>query len=202
MSTVLVFGLARAHAEITAWTATRLLLTGVVVASGWTAIVLLLLALAPDAQIRGMMFWLIGDLSSSRQGGLALAVLVVATLAALAIGRDLNVLLRGHDVATSLGVHVRRSTFVLYALSALATAVAVTTAGTIGFVGLVVPHALRLILGNDQRVLLPATALAGGALLVVADTVARSIAAPLQLPAGVLTACLGVPLFLWLLLRR
>ncbi len=201
-SSALVFGLARVHADRTAWTATRLLLTGVIVASGWSAIVLLLLALAPDGQIRGMMFWLIGDLSAARYPGFALAVLAAIVALALTIARDLNVLLRGHDIAASLGVPVTRMTLALYAMSALATAVAVMAAGTIGFVGLVVPHALRLLLGNDQRLLLPAAALAGGALLTIADTLARTIAAPLQLPAGVLTACLGVPLFLWLLLRR
>ena len=108
---------------------------------------------------------------------------------------------RGEDAAAALGVAVARTTFLLSALAALATAAAVTTAGSVGFVGLVVPHALRLVLGNDQRVLLPASVLAGGTLLVLADTLARTIAAPVQLPVGVITALVGVPVFLALLAR-
>ena len=112
-----------------------------------------------------------------------------------------GLLARGDDVAAALGVAVRRSTLVLGALAALATAAAVTTAGSVGFVGLVVPHALRLAIGNDQRLLLPASALAGGTLLVLADTLARSVAAPVQLPVGVVTSLIGVPAFLVLLTR-
>ena len=120
---------------------------------------------------------------------------------ALGFARDLNVLSRGDDVATALGISVPRATLALHATAALATAVAVSVAGAVGFVGLVVPHALRLAIGNDQRVLLPGAALAGGALLVVADTLARSVAAPVQLPVGVITAFIGVPAFLYLLSR-
>jgi iron complex transport system permease protein len=93
------------------------------------------------------------------------------------------------------------ATLALSALAAAATAAAVTTAGSVGFIGLVVPHALRLVIGNDQRALLPASVFAGGTLLVLADTLARSIAAPVQLPVGVITAFIGVPVFLALLVR-
>jgi len=201
LSTTLVFGLARAGADRAPWIATRLLLTGVVVAAGWGALIALMLTLAPDAQVKGMLFWLIGDLSSTTPAAPALIVLAVTLLGAFALARDLNVLSRGEDVAAALGVAVARTTLVLHALAALATAAAVTTAGSIGFVGLIVPHALRLAVGNDQRVLLPACVLAGGALLVLADTLARSIAAPVQLPVGVITALIGVPAFLALLAR-
>jgi iron complex transport system permease protein len=200
-STLLVFGLARAGAERAPWTTTRLLLTGVVVAAGWGALIALMLTLAPDAQVKGMLFWLIGDLGGSTVAAPALLVLGIAVAGALAFARDLNVLARGDDVAAALGVDVARTTLLLCGLAALATAAAVTTAGSIGFVGLVVPHALRLVLGNDQRVLLPASVLAGGALLVLADTLARSVVAPVQLPVGVITALVGVPVFLVLLAR-
>jgi len=201
VSTLLVFVLARAGAERAPWTSTRLLLTGVVVAAGWGALIALLLTLAPDAQVKGMLFWLIGDLGGATRAAPALAALALALVGALAFARDLNVLARGEDVAAALGVAVRRTTLLLCALAAFATAAAVTTAGSVGFVGLVVPHALRLVVGNDQRVLLPASALAGGALLVLADTLARSIVAPVQLPVGVITALVGVPVFLVLLAR-
>jgi len=200
-STLLVFGLARAGIDRAPWTMTRLLLTGVVVAAGWGALIALMLTLAPDAKVRGMLFWLIGDLGGATLATPALIVLAVALSGSLAFARDLNVLSRGEDVAAALGVAVAGTTFALLALAALATAAAVTTAGSVGFVGLVVPHALRLVIGNDQRVLLPASVLAGGTLLVLADTLARSVAAPVQLPVGVITALVGVPVFLALLTR-
>jgi iron complex transport system permease protein len=200
-STLMVFGLARAGSARAPWTSMRLLLTGIVVAAGWGAVIALLLTLAPDAQLRGMLFWLIGDLSAPPPPTVPLVALAAALIVALAFARDLNVLSRGDDVATALGVAVPRATLALHAIAALATAVAVTVAGAVGFIGLVVPHALRLAIGNDQRILLPAATLAGGTLLLVADTVARSLVAPVQLPVGVITAFVGVPAFLYLLAR-
>ncbi|MCC7328278.1 MAG: iron ABC transporter permease [Burkholderiales bacterium] len=198
ISTLLVFGLSRGRG---AWTPTRILLTGIVVAAGWSALIMLMLSLAPEAQLRGMLFWLIGDLSGAEHGPLALVALVAVLVAAFALARDATLLSRGDVTAATVGVPVRTVTFALHALAAGATAIAVTVAGSVGFVGLVVPHAVRLVVGNDQRVLLPASALAGGALLVLADTLARTLVAPAQLPVGVLTALAGVPLFLWLLRR-
>jgi iron complex transport system permease protein len=197
-STLLVFGLARGTG---AWSPTRLLLTGVVIAAGWGALVALILSIAPEAQLRGMLFWLIGDLSAPPVAWSTLGALALAMAAALPFARDLNAFARGEATAAALGVDVVRLPWLLFALSALLTAAAVTTAGAIGFVGLIVPHAVRLVVGNDQRVLLPASALAGGALLLLADTLARQIAAPAQLPAGIITALVGVPVFLYLLRR-
>ena len=201
VSTLLVFGLARTGAERGPWTTTRLLLTGVVVASGWGALIALMLTLAPDAQVKGMLFWLIGDLAGATVALPALITLALTLGGALACARDLNVLARGEEVAAALGVGVMRTTIFLCVLAAFATAAAVTTAGSIGFVGLIVPHALRIVIGNDQRVLLPASVLAGGTLLVLADTLARTVAAPVQLPVGVITALVGVPMLLALLAR-
>ena len=198
-STLIVFGLARG---IGAWSPTRLLLTGVVIAAGWGALVALILSLAAEAQLRGMLFWLIGDLSAPPVAWSTLGVLGLALATTLPFGRDLNALARGEAIAAALGVDVARLPWLLFALSALLTAAAVTTAGAIGFVGLIVPHAVRLTIGNDQRVLLPAAALTGGALLLLADTLARQVAAPAQLPAGVITALVGVPVFLYLLRRE
>lgn len=198
-STLIVFGLARGTG---AWSPTRLLLTGVVVAAGWGAVVALILSLAPETQLRGMLFWLIGDLSAPPAAWSTLAALLLALAAALPVAADLNALARGETTAAALGVDIRRLPWLLFALAAFLTAAAVTTAGAIGFVGLIVPHAVRLVLGNDQRLLLPASALAGGALLLVADTLARQVAAPAQLPTGVITALIGVPTFLYLLRRE
>ncbi|GIK26160.1 MAG: iron ABC transporter [Betaproteobacteria bacterium] len=197
-ATLLVFGLARGDGS---WTQTRLLLTGVIVAAGCGAAVALILSIAPENKLRGMLFWLMGDLSHAASPWPALAMLALGLLAALPFSRDLNLLARGDLTARALGVPVARLRGGVYVLAALATAAAVTTTGSVGFVGLIVPHLVRLSVGNDQRVLLPAAALAGGALLTLADTLARTIVAPQQLPVGVLTALIGVPVFLYLLTR-
>ena len=181
---------------------TRLLLTGVILASGWGALITLVLTLAPDAKLRGMLFWLIGELSGAPAWAPALAALAVASACAVAMARALNVLLAGDARAFALGIDVRRLRFATCLLGAAATAFAVTTVGSLGFVGLLVPHALRRVCGNDQRVLLPACALGGGILVVLADTVARTLVAPQQLPVGAIMALLGVPAFLWVLLRN
>ncbi|MFO1221765.1 MAG: iron ABC transporter permease [Burkholderiaceae bacterium] len=204
-STALVFALARREFAAAAVAdpgvgAPRLLLAGVMLAALWTALVTLLLTLSPEARIRGMLFWLAGDLSAGSGGALTLVVLLGLVLAAWPLARSLNVMLRGPVIALALGVHVVALRRTLFVLASLATAVAMTSSGAVGFVGLVVPHALRLAIGNDQRVLLPACALAGGTLLLLADTAARTVIAPQQLPVGLLTALLGVPTFLALLL--
>ncbi|MGB4855812.1 MAG: iron chelate uptake ABC transporter family permease subunit, partial [Candidatus Dechloromonas phosphoritropha] len=131
-----------------------------------------------------------------------LLALAVALALAMPFARELNLVARGLMQAQALGVAVDRLRYAIYLLASLATAAAVTTAGAIGFIGLVVPHLVRLASGNDQRLLLPASALAGGALLMLADTLARSLIAPQQLPVGVLTALIGVPVFLFLLSRQ
>ncbi len=197
-ATLLVFGLARGDGS---WTQTRLLLTGVIVASGCGAAVALILSIAPENKLRGMVFWLMGDLSHAASFWPALLMLALGLLAALPFSRDLNLLARGDLTARALGVSVVRLRGGVYVLAALVTSAAVTTTGAVGFVGLIVPHLVRLSVGNDQRVLLPAAALAGGALLTLADTLARTVVAPQQLPVGVLTALIGVPVFLFLLTR-
>jgi iron complex transport system permease protein len=179
----------------------RLLLTGVIMASGWGAVITLILTLAPDARLRSMLFWLMGDLNGAESWAPAMFVLAAALAVTYPVARDLNVLLRGETLAHALGVRVAPLRRLIFVAASVATALAVTTAGAIGFVGLVVPHALRLALGNDQRMLLPASALAGGTLLLLADTAARSLLAPQQLPVGVITALVGVPAFMLLLLR-
>lgn len=195
----LVFGLAHGDGS---WTQTRLLLTGVIVAAGCGALIALMLSIADEGKLHGMLFWLMGDLGQTYTWWPALLVLVLALLAAMPFARELNLLSRGLLQAQALGVAVDRLRVAIYLLASLATAASVTTAGSIGFVGLVVPHLVRLALGNDQRLLLPASVLAGGSLLVFADTAARTVIAPQQLPVGVLTALIGVPVFLFLLSRQ
>jgi len=198
LATLMVFGLAHGTGS---WTPSRLLLTGVVVAAGWGAVITLMLAISPAQRLPGMLYWLMGDVSYARTPWPALVFLVLVCLSVVPLGRSLNVLARGPMQAAALGVSVRPLEWTIYILASLLTATAVTMAGSIGFVGLVVPHMLRLVLGNDQRLILPACALAGGTLLVLADTLARVVIAPEQLPVGVITALLGVPTFLYLLYR-
>ncbi len=173
-----------------------LLLTGVIVAAGCGALVTLMLSLAPDSQLRGMVFWLIGDLSGTRARWLPWLVLAAALLFALRQARAINMLALHAEAAVTLGVNVARLRMGLFVCAALMTATAVAQAGAIGFVGLIIPHACRFALGPDHRLLLPAAAMIGGSFLVLADTLARTIIAPQQLPVGVVTALIGVPVFL------
>jgi iron complex transport system permease protein len=197
-SMILVFGLAHGRGI---WSPTRLLLTGVVVAAGWGAVISFLLAVAPQHNLPGMLFWLMGDLSHADQPLPALIILALGLLFSLPQARNLNLLARGELQAGVLGVSVVPLRLQLYLLASLLTAAAVTIGGSIGFIGLVVPHMLRLLVGSDHRLLLPASVLSGGILLLLADTLARTAIAPQQLPVGVLTALVGVPLFLYLLQR-
>jgi iron complex transport system permease protein len=178
-----------------------LLLTGVVLAAGFSAATTLLLALSPEHQLRGMLFWLMGDLSFAFEPTRLLLLLAVLTLLAGLGARQLNVLARGELQAAIVGLPVDSFRYLVFLGSSLATALAVTAVGVIGFVGLVVPHLIRIAVGSDHRVVVPASALAGGSLLVIADTLARTLLAPRQLPVGALTAIIGVPLFLLLMSR-
>lgn len=197
-ATLIVFSIAHGTG---AWTPTRLLLTGVVLAAGFSAATTMLLALSPDRQLRGMLFWLMGDLSFAYDPARVWWLLVALTALGLLMARHLNVLARGELQAAIVGLPVAGFRNLIFIAASLATAVAVTTVGVIGFIGLVVPHVVRIVAGSDHRIVVPASALAGGALLVIADTLARTVLAPRQLPVGALTAAIGVPLFLVLMSR-
>jgi iron complex transport system permease protein len=197
LSTLLVFMLARGGG----WAAGRLLLTGVVIAAGWSALVSIMLTISPERDLRGALFWLMGDFAFADDPTGCLLVALAAAIAGVALGRSLNVLAAGDQQAALLGLPVRSMRITVYFASAVLTATAVTTAGTVGFVGLVVPHLVRLIAGSDHRIVIPSAAIAGGSLLVLADTLARTALAPRQLPVGAITALIGVPVFLVLLTR-
>ena len=198
ISIMLVFGLAHARGN---WNPSRLLLTGVVVAAGWGALINLILSVSPDKPLRGMLFWIMGDINNISPSITSLAVLILGFLICFALARQLNILSRGELQAAALGVSVKPLRIGLFLLASALTAFAVIQAGSVGFVGLIVPHMIRLVSGSDHRVLLPASVLLGGSLLVISDTLARIIIAPQQLPVGVITAFIGVPFFLFLLNR-
>ena len=184
--------------------ASLLLLTGVILSSACMAMVTLLLSIAPESRLRGMVFWMIGDLGGAPMRALPWLVLAGALVFALRSARSLNVLALHAEAAATLGVRVGALRKGLFLCSGVLTASAVTSAGSIGFVGLIVPHACRFAVGPDHRLLVPVATLAGGTFLVLADILARTVLAPQQLPVGVVTALIGAPFFLYQLhqLRR
>jgi len=199
LSSLLVFFLGfRQHAEYS----DRLLLTGVVIAAGWGALISLLLSLAPDMSLRSMLFWLMGDLSHSPESGYTFLLLLTLFLVLMRYANDLNVLMRGELSAASLGVSVKHIRILLYLSASILTAMAVSLAGSIAFVGLIVPHLLRLFIGTNHKLLLPACFLFGGSFLLLADTLSRTLFLPQTVPVGAITAMLGVPLFIYLMHRR
>ncbi|WP_296948719.1 iron ABC transporter permease [uncultured Massilia sp.] len=175
----------------------QLLLTGVILMSACMALVTLMLSIAPESRLRSMVFWMIGDLAGVPLRLLPWLVTGAGLLYALRNARALNMLALHAESAATLGIRVGTLRKGLFAVSAVLTASAVNTAGSIGFVGLIVPHACRFAFGPDHRVLVPASMLAGGSLLVLCDTVARTVVAPTQLPVGAITALIGAPVFLY-----
>ncbi len=180
-----------------------LLLSGVVVGAFFSAVIALVLALSDAPTVRGAVMWMMGSLSGAswRTVGIVAAYTVPAGLFLLALARPLNLMAIGEDTASYLGTNVEGTKRIAYGVASLVAAAGVAFVGVIGFVGLVVPHGVRLVVGPDHRILLPLSALAGGGFLVLADLGARTVFAPTEIPIGVITAFVGVPFFL-LLLRR
>jgi cobalamin transport system permease protein len=182
-----------------------LLLGGIITASFLQAIIMLLMSTLAGGNLRGASQWMMGSLSTPPPTSLIYALGIGFLLAAGAIyttASDLNLLLAGEMEAMHLGVDVPRVRIVVYLAASLLTGLAVSVSGTIGFVGLLVPHAMRLIFGSDHRMLLPASALGGAIALVIADTIARTVVAPSEVSVGAVTALVGAPFFIYLLRRR
>lgn len=178
-----------------------LLLTGVILSSACMALVTLMLSIAPEGRLRNMIFWMIGDLAGAPLRVAPWLVLGAALLYALRSARAMNVVALHAEAAATLGIRVGSLRKGLFFVSGVLTASAVTSAGSVGFVGLIVPHACRFAFGPDHRVLIPAAVLTGGSFLVLCDTLARTIIAPQQLPVGAITAIIGAPVFLYQLHR-
>lgn len=194
---LLVLGLT--HARYLSMDISRLLLTGIIFSAGCNAIISLIMTLSPDHNLKSMMFWLLGDLTVQPiHWFIAILIILLGTILT-AIGPALDLLGFGHLKATSLGIKTQQLHLILYLTSALLTALAVSIAGSIGFIGLIVPHALRLMGYRRHKILIPGCILLGGSLLCLAGTLARTVLAPQQLPIGIITAFIGVPLFLVLL---
>ncbi|MBI4169636.1 MAG: iron ABC transporter permease [Acidobacteria bacterium] len=192
-----IFLLSRVHGRIASY---PMLLIGVVLNTLYLAIILLIQTVVGASRLHGVMLWMVGNVPVEGYPliGILAIVLVLGIAAVALLGRDLNLLAAGEDAARSLGVVVERTRVVALVLASLVTAAVVSVTGLIGFVGLIVPHAARLLFGPDHRLLIPASALAGALFLLVADTAARTVLAPTEIPVGVLTALCGGPFFIWL----
>jgi iron complex transport system permease protein len=181
-----------------------LLLAGVTLNSFFSALILFVQYLADFTQSFRTVRWLMGDLDVGSYGPLlaALPLLVLAFAVFAVLPRTLNLLTLGTDVAAARGVDVLRAERLAFVSASLATGAAVSLAGPIGFIGIVVPHLVRLLVGADHRLVLPASALFGAAFLIACDLVSRTVLSPLELPVGIITAMIGGPFFLWLLVSR
>jgi iron complex transport system permease protein len=197
----LVYGIARTKTELHS---TTLLLSGVIVNAFFSAVIMFLIATASDRSLHNAMFWLMGDLSLAgwREILLAGLFLIFGFSVIFIYARHLNLIAVSEETAKQLGVHVEQTKIILLLAASLITGVAVSVSGIIGFVGLIVPHMMRMLLGSDHRLLLPASVLFGSAFLIVTDTFARTLIAPAELPVGVITALCGAPYFIYLLRRR
>jgi iron complex transport system permease protein len=181
-----------------------LILAGLVVAAFFNAAIQLLLTFSSGETFRSAVFWMMGSLAAASWTSVTAvtAYLLPAMAALLVMARPLNLLAVGEETASYLGTRVERVKLASYLIASLLVAATVAVSGIIGFVGLIVPHAIRLMWGSDHQLLLPASVLLGGGFLLAADTAARTVAAPAELPLGVITALVGVPLFVVLLTRR
>ncbi len=186
-----------------------LLLAGIVAASFLSAIIMFLLTMVTGSELRSIAFWLMGDLTAPPPVtnvlgwlGFLFFVFVVAAGAMYTTSSDLNLILTGEQEARHLGVNVNRVKFVVYIAASVLTGLAVSVSGAIGYVGLLVPHVMRMLFGTDYRMLIPTAAIGGAIAIVVADTLARTLVAPTELPVGAMTALAGAPVFIYLMRRR
>ena len=201
IATITVYRMAKSRAGMNV---ERLVLSGVIVTTFLSSIIVLLTSLLDAAKLRSFTFWLLGDLSQATKSGfyLTLAVVVIGTIALSSQARALNLMMIGERDAFDFGVEVNRVRIVVFGAAAALVGTAVAASGSVGYVGLIVPHLVRLAVGSDNRLVVPFSALAGATFVVLADTAARTLIAPRELPVGAITALIGAPLFIYLLRRN
>jgi iron complex transport system permease protein len=200
LATFAVYRLARGRAGATP---ERLILAGVIVTTFLSSVIVFVTTLMDATRIRSFTFWLLGDLSGTSKAMLPVTI-IIAIAGALTLtlnARSLNLLMLGERDAFDLGVEVGRVRVVVFLVASLLVGSSVAASGSVGYVGLVVPHLARLSLGSDNRISIPAAALGGAVFVIVADTIARTVIAPRELPVGAITALIGAPLFIYLLKR-
>jgi len=201
IATVVVYRMAKSRAGMNV---ERLVLSGVIVTTFLSSIIVLLTSLLDAAKLRSFTFWLLGDLSQATKSGfyLTLAVVVIGTIVLSSQARALNLMMIGERDAFDFGVEVNRVRIVVFGAAAALVGTAVAASGSVGYVGLIVPHLVRLAVGSDNRLVVPFSALAGATFVVLADTAARTLIAPRELPVGAITALIGAPLFIYLLRKN
>lgn len=197
LTITLMLLLARKHC----WHTHTLLLSGIALASGFSACISFILLFTPETNLHSMLFWLGGDLSGARFPWIGLIVLGLGIIVSFKLAPGFNILGRGEIEASALGLSCKKYRMMLYLFSSLFTATAVSLGGCIAFIGLIIPHFTRRLVGYDHRITLPLAILLGGSFLTLADTLARTLLAPQQLPVGILMAFIGVPIFIWQLQR-
>jgi iron complex transport system permease protein len=181
-----------------------LLLAGVIISAFFSAIILFLISVAQNEDLSRIVFWLMGDFTFSNYHFILIILPYIAggIVVIYSYARWLNLIVMGEETAVQLGIDVERLKKMAYIFASLITASAVSVCGLIGFVGLIIPHSVRMLFGPDHRLLIPASALVGASFLICSDTIARTIAAPTELPVGAVTATFGAPFFIYLLKRR
>lgn len=201
LATAAVYQMARSRAGMNV---ERLVLSGVIVTTFLSSIIVMLTTVLDAARLRSFTFWLLGDLSQATSTGvyISLAGVLIAVVLLVSQARALNLMMIGERDAADFGVETSRVRLIVFGAASLVVASAVAASGSVGYVGLIVPHLLRLAIGSDNRVVIPASALAGAAFVVLADTIARVAIAPRELPVGAVTALIGAPMFIYLLRRN
>jgi len=201
ITTIVVFYFGRQDGKIHPNT---LLLAGVIIGSFLSSLIMFFISISPKEELHTIIFWLMGDFSFSNLQAISMIFpyLLLGIIGIYVLSRPLNLILLGEDTAVQLGVDVERVKMLSYLLASLLTAASVSFCGLIGFVGLIIPHSIRLLLGADHRILIPTSALLGASFLIASDTIARTFLAPTELPVGVITAFWGSPFFIYLLKRR
>jgi iron complex transport system permease protein len=201
LATFAVFQMAKSRAGMNV---ERLVLSGVIVTTFLSSIIVLLTSLLDAAKLRSFTFWLLGDLSQATSNGfyLTLIVAVTGTIILSSQARALNLMMIGERDAFDFGVEISKVRFIVFATASALVGISVAASGSVGYVGLIVPHLIRLIVGSDNRLVVPFSAIAGAVFVVLADTVARVAIAPRELPVGAITALIGAPLFIYLLRKN
>jgi iron complex transport system permease protein len=201
IATIIVYQMARSRAGMNV---ERLVLSGVIITTFLSSIIVLLTSLLDATKLRSFTFWLLGDLSQATKSGfyLTLVVVVLGTIVLSSQARALNLMMVGERDAFDFGVEVNKVRIIVFGIAAALVGTAVAASGSVGYVGLIVPHLVRLAVGSDNRLVVPFSALAGAIFVVLADTAARTLIAPRELPVGAITALIGAPLFIYLLRRN
>jgi len=201
LATIAVYQMAKSRAGMNT---ERLVLSGVIVTTFLSSLLVLLTSLLDTTKLRSFTFWLLGDLSQATTNGYVLTgiAVILGTILLSSQAKALNLMMIGERDALDFGVEVRRVRLIVFATASALVGISVAASGSVGYVGLIVPHLIRLSIGSDNRLVVPFSAISGAIFVVLADTIARVAIAPRELPVGAITALIGAPMFIWLLRKN